>query len=270
MPCMPLTLLGTVLTLAAPVSTPTLAVEDTMHTEVSEVLVRAPRVTLEEILARVERGEARRDSAISDQQFTAAVRLVRDVVGAKEPRLWSETVWRVYRKRPDKLRTVLLKRWAAKPKADQSMDVEFSPGTGEQMVNFAFDSEARRDYKYKIVGRDFTSGHLVYQIAFEPRSPLAGDPSGVVWVDTNDFVIAREEITFKTSPVPLLLKGVKRMVVERQRVAGHWVLARMLARIEATVPLPGVGKSFDFAIRYDDYRHNVGLDDALFPSRGSR
>ena len=39
---------------------PTLAVEDTMHTAVPEVLVRAPRVTLDEILDRVARGEKRR------------------------------------------------------------------------------------------------------------------------------------------------------------------------------------------------------------------
>ena len=46
---------------------PTLAREDTLHTEVPEVLVRAPRVTLAEILDRVARGEARRESLLTDQ-----------------------------------------------------------------------------------------------------------------------------------------------------------------------------------------------------------
>ena len=57
--------------LAAAVSPPgpTLAIEDTMHTEVPEVVVRAPRVTLAEILDRVARGEARRDSQLVDQSF---------------------------------------------------------------------------------------------------------------------------------------------------------------------------------------------------------
>jgi len=86
----------------------------------------------------------------------------------------------------------------------------------------------------------------------------------VVWVDTNDFVIVRQEVSFRGSPVPLLIKGIPRMVVERQRAGEHWVLARAMVRIETTVPLPGMGRAFDFVIRYDDYRHNVGLDDALF------
>ena len=76
---------------ASPTSGPTLAVEDTMHTEVSEVLVRAPRVTLEEILDRVARGEARRESLMVDQTFTAALRVVRNVSSPK-PELLMETV----------------------------------------------------------------------------------------------------------------------------------------------------------------------------------
>ena len=41
------------------------------------MLVRAPRVTLDEILARVERGERRRDSLMTDQRFLVTARLVR-------------------------------------------------------------------------------------------------------------------------------------------------------------------------------------------------
>lgn len=257
---------------AAPGGGPTMAVEDTMTTEVPEILVHAPRVTIDEILERVMRGEARRDSAISDQQFTATVRLVRDVGGSKPPRMLEESVWRVFRKRPDKLRTVKLREWSAKPRKDGSsdMDVEFSPNTGERLITFAFRPDARRDYRYRILGRDMVGDHLVYRIGFEPRSTLEPAPSGMVWIDTNEFVIVREEVSFRESPVPLLIKGVKRMVVERQRAGEHWVLARALMRIETTIPLPGLGSSFDFSIRYDDYRHNVGLDDKLFTSDESQ
>ena len=69
-------LAATLVTLAqtAPAgSGPTLAREDTLHTEVPEVLVAAPRVTLDEILDRVARGEARRESLLTEQAFTAAV-----------------------------------------------------------------------------------------------------------------------------------------------------------------------------------------------------
>src|SRR5437867_3991818 len=91
---------------------PTLAVEDTMRTEVPEVLVKAPRVTLDEILDRVARGEARRDSALHDQTFTVTIRLVGRVKDEKKPpEPLMEHVVRVYKKRPGKVRSVVLRNW---------------------------------------------------------------------------------------------------------------------------------------------------------------
>jgi len=253
---------------------PTLAVEDTLFTEVPEVLVRAPRVTLDEILGRVARGEARRESLLTDQSFQVAVRLMRDVTGRAEPRLIDETVWRVYRKRPDKVRSLLLRRREdpkRKRRARAGVDIQFAPGMGEDIVNFAFKPEARRDYRYRIVGRDLVGGHVVYRIEFEPRSlldPFA--PNGRVWVDTNDFVIVREEMGFRRSPVPLVLKEIHRMVIERRRVGGFWVLSRVLMRVELTVPFPTLGRSFDMSLQYQHYRLNGGLEDALFEEGAKR
>jgi len=249
---------------------PTVAVEDTMRTEVPEVLVRAPRVTLDEILERVARGEARRDSMLHDQTFTTTLRLVRDVKGAKHgPKLLMETVARVYKKRPDKVRSVVLRRWKAKPDKDDNVEVGFRSGMDEEIVNFAFRPGARREFRYRIVGRDLLGNHLIYRIAFEPRSALDPTiPSGLVWVDTNDFVIVRQEVGFPRSPVPLVLKGIDRMVIERERVDGYWVLKRVLMRAESTLPLPMVGRSFDFSLQFDQYAINRGIDDALFEAKG--
>lgn len=254
---------------AAP-SVPTMAVEDTMYTEVPEVLVRAPRVTLDEILDRVARGEARRDSMMLDQAFTVTIRLVRGVKDSrKPPELLNERVVRVFRKRPGKLRTVVLRDWRNEPAKQGSLQVNFRSRMDEEIVNFAFRPEARRDYRYRIVGRDLLGNRLVYRIAFEPRSALDPSwPSGLVWVDTNEFVIVRQEVSFERSPVPLFLKSVDRMVIERQRVDGYWVLKRVLLRAETSLPIPTLGRSFDLGLLYDQYTVNAGLDDSLFEAKG--
>src|SRR5437867_9270612 len=106
-----MSLLTVVLAAALAPPGPTLAVEDTLHTEVPEVLVRAPRVTLDEILDRVARGEARRESLLTDESFTATVRVAR---GGKErggPTLLEETVARVYKIRPELVRSVVIREW---------------------------------------------------------------------------------------------------------------------------------------------------------------
>ena len=250
-------------------SGPTLATEDTMRTEVAPVLVTAPRVTLDEILGRVARGERRRDSLMVDQSVLVTARLVRNADSKGPARLLTETVLRVYKKKPDRARTQVLRDYKAgdkkKKRSGVVMNVRAGSSMDEEIVNFAFRPEARRQYRYHILGRDLVGDHLVYRIAFEPRSLL--DPSvprGLVWIDTNDFVIVRQELIFDRSPAAPFIKDVKRVVIERGNVDGFWVLKRVLLRAEASIPLPQVGRSFDFSMRFDEYAINRGLPDSLF------
>lgn len=241
-----------------------------MHTDLSEVLVRAPRVTLDEILDRVARGEARRDSLLKDQSFTATLRVMRNTVGNKTPTLFFESVSRVYKKKPDRMRAIELRKFEAEPDkksddGDDAVDADFSPNMGEDIVNFAFQPANRRNFKFTIEDRRLLGDHLLYTLRFEPRSALAVyEPSGRVWVDTKDYVIVRQELDFRQSPVPLFLKGIRRLVVERTQANGFWVMSRMMVRIELTVPLPKFGRAFDFAMAMSDYTVNSGLPDSMF------
>jgi hypothetical protein len=250
---------------------PVLAVEDTMRTEISEVMVHAQRVTLDEILNRVHRGEMRRDSLLRDQSYLQTVRLVRNTDEKHKPQLIQETVDRVYMAKPGKARAVRLRDWKLKPPKkdadgeDKGLKVTVDSDMSEEIVNFAFRPENRGEFKFRIEGRELLGEHLIYRIHFEPRSALdVYAPSGLVWVDTREYVIVRESIEFRQSPVPLFMKGVRAMVVERQRSGDFWVLSRVLARIELTIPVPGFGRAFDFGIQYADYRINQGIPDSMF------
>lgn len=260
---------------AAPARSSVFAVEDTMHTAVPEVLVNAPRVTLSEILDRVAAGEDRRDSLLNDQSYLLTIRMVGHADDGKTPKLIEETVSRVYQRRPKQTRAIELRHWRAKPpkksqpRADVS--VEADGDMREDIANFAFQPAARRNFKYRIAGREILGDHVIYRIAFEPRSALdVYEPSGEVWVDTRDYVIIRQEISFRQSPVPLFLRGIERMVVERQQVEGYWVLSRVMARIRLTIPFPQYGTSMDFALQFSDYTLNTGLPDSLFNSPSSK
>jgi hypothetical protein len=136
---------------------------------------------------------------------------------------------------------------------------------GEEIVNFAFRPANRKSFKFTIEDRKLLGDHLLYTLAFEPRSALAVfEPSGRVWVDTKDFVIVRQEIEFRQSPVPLVLKDIKHLVVERARAGDFWVMSRVLMRMELTIPIPKFGRAFDFALALSDYTVNTDLPDSLF------
>jgi len=244
---------------------PTLAQEDTMFTELPEILVRAPRVTLDEILGRVARGEARRESLLTDQAFTATFRVVGSDKRKGAQKVVRETVTRVYKKKPDRLRTVMLRDRDERRGMKVGLEINFSPGMGEQIVNFAFRPESRREFKYQILDREVAGGRVIYEIGFAPRSTLdPWLPSGKVWVDTNEFVIVRQEAYFDRSPMPLFIRDMERMVIERQRVDAHWVLKRVLMRIATQFSFGQMGSSFDMSIQFDEYEINAGIDDAFF------
>ncbi len=240
-----------------------------MRTEVPPVLVSAPRVTLDEILDRVARGETRRDSLLRDERYLVTIRVVGHADDGRAPVLLEETVGEAYKRRPAQSRWLELRHWQLHPPKRGDLGVGVTVKTdddmSEQIVSFAFQPSARRDFRFRIEDRRLLGDHLVYRLAFEPRSPLALDlPSGTVWVDTRDYVIVRQEIVFRQSPIPLFVRGIRRFVIERQQVGDVWVLSRLLARVETTLPLPRYGRSFDLGIQCSQYAINTGLPDSLF------
>jgi hypothetical protein len=310
-----------------PPSRPVLAVEDTIHALVAEplpeVVITAPRQTLDEILGHVAEGEAYRDSLINDQAYTLFIRMVgrdskKEALDKSEP--YIELVTRTYQKRPGKERTVLLRSWSRYDKKGEGGDVEISVDgkssgdgatpdkerreeegatddeggrsgvrvsvdseMGEQFVGFAFDPKLRSRYRFRIEDRKIIGDQVIYVIAFSPKSPLDVLPSGRAWVNTNDFVILREEFAYRDrSPAPLFMESLDSCVLERTRIDGrHWVLSRVLARVTLTDPVRWMGKIArtkvpkvaDFAISWSDWTINGDIPDSLFtpaPTKESR
>jgi hypothetical protein len=263
---------------------PTLAAEDTIPLPsalLPEFVVTAPRVTLDEILRRVAEGEARRDSMMKDQSYTLLARITYLDADGKTPsnaKKKLEYVSKVYKKAPDKVREIPLRQTTDinKKKAGEKDNVQVTAGPGmrEQLASFAFEARTRARYDFRIDNRYLVGGHVVYVISFKPKSGVDELPEGRVWVDTNDFVIAREEFWYRgRSPAPLFFKRLDSCVVERTKVDGQWwVVSRVLARIQLTSAVrfmakmakEPLGETVDFVASQTDWKINQGLDDALF------
>jgi hypothetical protein len=266
----------------ARVGSPTLAVEDTMRVALPEEIIRAPRVSLDEILRRVAEGEARRDSMMQDQVFTmlAALTYLDDGKDASQSvvRQW-ESATRVYRKRPDKVRTVTL-RQKSNFKNDDGANVTVGSSMAEELVTFAFSPRTRSKFKFEILERHLVGNHVIYVIGFTPRSRLDDLPTGKAWIDTNEFVIVRQEFWYRDrSPAPLFFESIESCIIERTQVDGRWwVLSRVLARVKVTSLarfMARVGKqkltpTIDLTLATRDWQVNRGIDDAIFDVKGKK
>lgn len=278
-------------------SRPTLAVEDTLRQSAAEplpeILVTAPRQTLDEILRRVAEGEAHRDSLMQDQAFTLLVRLSgRNAKGDPEEKseLYIESADRIYQKRPKQERVVHLKEWSreeeknkkeGKKGGEQNVKVSFDADMSESFIAFAFDPKMRARFQFRIEDRKLVGDQIVYLLSFTPRPSLEALPSGRVWLDTNDFVILREEFAYpERSPMPLFIQSFESCVLERTLIDHrYWVVSRILARVTLTDPVRWMGKLagdeipkvVDLALARTDWIINGGIPDSLFaPAKTGR
>jgi hypothetical protein len=259
-------------------SAPVLAVEDTIRLAAGtlpEYVVTAPRVTLEEILRRVNEGEVRRDSLMKDQVFTRLIKVVYrfdEKDSAKKAVTQLDDARRVYKKKPDLFREVPLRHKV--PGKNDDVDIDTNEGMGEEVAGFAFEPRTRASFDFTIQERRWVGGHVIYRIGFVPKSKLDPLPSGQVWIDTNEYVIVREEFWYRDrSPAPLFVESIDRCVVERARVDGPWwVITRIFGRIKLAGPvvtLANIGKhkiaqTVDFAAFYTDWQVNRSLPDSVF------
>jgi len=264
---------------------PIFAVEDTIPVPSALLpvqIVTAPRVTLDEILRRVAEGEVRRDSLLQDQSFTmlaALTYLDAGKGGAPATRRQWESAMQVYRKRPDKVRTVPL-RTRSEFKDDDGMSVQVGPGMSEELVNFAFQPRARSRFDFRIEERHLVGDRVIYVIGFVPRSKIDPLPTGRAWIDTKEFVIVRQEFWYRDrSPSPMFFKSIDSCVIERTQVDGKWwVLSRILARVQVTslarfaarLGKESLAPTVDFTLSIRDWKVNRGIDDAIFAAKAKK
>lgn len=272
-------------------SHPTLALEDTVRSlpePLPEVLIEAERASLDEILRRVAEGEARRDSLMRDAAYT----LFFKVIGHDRPddppekrTFLVEDVFRVYKKRPNLSRQIPLRHTSGVKKdgADESgasVELSIGPEMSESLISFAFHPGMRERFRFAIEERTLAGGHVIYRLGFAPRSRLDPLPEGRCWVDTNDFVILREEFWYRgRSPAPLFIESIDSCVLERTRIDGRfWVLSRVLARMKLTDPvrlagrLAGekVNRYYDVSVLQSDWIVNGDVPDSLFQGASAR
>lgn len=268
----------------ATATAPVLAVEDTIpvpYMTLPETLVESSRVTLDEIFRRVAVGEARRDSLMQDQSYKMLMRVAAGPKKGnddKDRKVLEEGAVQVYKKRPNLQKQIPLRTTEKKDGLD--IDISDDGDMSEAFLQAAFHPTMRGGYEFRIRERVITGGHVVYRIGFEPKSRHDPLPSGEVWVDTNDYVIIREEFWYRDrSPLPLWLESLDSCVLERTRIDGqYWVLSRVLARARFSGPvrmmarlagesIPGV---FDIVVQMTDWQINSGLPDSIFVTGASK
>ena len=245
------------------------------------ILSEADAMTLREIIQRCVEGENTKLAGIQDMTYTATVRTV--VWWPKKRILW-DGVYEVFEDDQGLVQSVELAtlqqeeklvdgRWVInedETEKEDSFSVEVERNDrGKDLARLPFFLKDQAEYDFELLERVLEEDHVIFKIAFKPKSSLKPLPSGTVYVDTDHFRIIHEEFSFAgESPFPLLVKGINRVSRHwRQLPTGEWVTWKILAEIDVR-GFWKIPDRVDVAVFIDDYRFNQGFDERKFGKRG--
>lgn len=240
----------------------------------------ADLMTLSEIIARCVEGEKTKLAGHRDMTFTGTVRLVSTW---KSKRLVMDYAFLGYEDDDGFAKMIRLgerrrmykrqgEEWVYdkdEKEEDIQVGVEVGEG-GEGLAELPFFLKDQGEYTFTLLERVLEGDHVIFKIAFRPRTDFKPLPSGTVYVDTNAYRIIHEEFTFDVqNPMPLLLKDVKRVTREwRELPTGEWVVASIRADAELRGGWFGaMPERIELGLGIEDYRFDQGYDEARFGKR---
>ncbi|MEZ5064598.1 MAG: hypothetical protein R3B81_07660 [bacterium] len=199
--------------------------------------VRARRLRIGDIVQRCLDAENAARSRIDRYEATVLSKMIAWIGPESDPdrQLVSENVekmiWTPERERvlPLKREQYILKHGEREPWDD---DAAISIGYRD-FNDLPFYLEDVDDYRFEIRSREIVDDRVIYEVALEPKSDFEIAPKGVIWIDSTEFRILREEFEFGDRvPMPLFVKSVGPFVRERVRIGDTWAWSRFLIRVE--------------------------------------
>lgn len=239
----------------------------------------APQLTLREIIQRCVEGEKTKLAGHHDMTFNALVRTL--FTWERKKRVILDQVWLVYEdergvtkriRLTEEKRTEDYKDGAWVPREEEDDDKEKveiqveASDRGADLARLPFFLEDQQEYDFELLERNLEGDHVIFKIAFRPRSKFKPLPSGTVYVDTNAYRIVHEEFTFEENPAPMFLKDVRSVSRHWMELpGGQWVTSKILGDVELRGGFTGlIPGRVQFALLLNDYRFDQGYDEHRF------
>jgi hypothetical protein len=259
---------------AAPDSLPRYVLEDPVRSSAS-------LMSLREIVTRATQGERTKLAGHRDMTCNATVRTI---LTWKSKRELHDDVLLVFEDdRGMEKRITLVERvqrfkredgaWVPDEtdtdEAEVRVDMESSGGGGE-LSHVPFFLQQQEDFDFTLLERHLEEDHVIFKIAFKPRSTFKPLPSGTVYIDTNAFRVIHEEFRFDENPFPLLVKDIRRFSRQWTELpGGQWVVSRIMGDLTLRGGWTGViPQRAEVALAFNDYRFDQGYDAGRFGPYG--
>lgn len=238
--------------------------------------VRDRRPSLQEILGWCIEREKNRFAHVDDLGYRRRERtmLLFDPDDSEGRRIVTESVSQVYEQAPDRQVVLKLGHRSFDSKEGESK-VEVVAETEEstrQLADLPFFFEELSQYDFRIEDRTPLAAGVVYRISFRPKSDFAALPEGWFLINTEDYQIARAEMSWRRNvPYPIFLKAVDSVVLSRERyeVGAESEPLWLTNRVSIDVSLRNLGtgampRRFVLDMQIEEMAINAGVPDSVW------
>jgi hypothetical protein len=246
-----------------------------MMPTIAPIIIKGKEFTVRELVARAMKGERSKLAGHANAIYRVSAHVA--VVWPEKKEVQTE-VYRVYGDSTGYTRRLLLAARNEKYKKKNDawvFDKNGKPDTDnyriteEDMSRFTripVYLEHNDEFNFALLDRTLEKDRVVFHCAFKPKSDFSEMPTGEIWVDGNGFRIVHEIYDFTQNPFPMLIKGVRRISVQWQELAGgEWVPKQIAGEIDLRRGvMPFMPGSVSFKQIWEDFRFDQGYDEKLF------
>ena len=250
---------------------PVYGTTDTSH-------VTARPLTLREIIARCVQGERTRLAGHENMTYTLTVRTVTLWKKRKEVR---DIVHRMYADAKGFARTVQLGESIRKFKLEDGAWVVDTDDSNKKarvrvesdgysdFVEMPFFLEEQQEFDFELLERTVEVDHVIFKIAFKPKSDFKPLPAGIVYVDTDAYRIIHEEFEFETNPFPMFVKDIGRISRQWEQLpGGQWLFTKIMMEVQLRGGWTGfMPEQVGIALYRDNFEFDTGYDARVFGER---
>lgn len=238
----------------------------------------AKPLSLREIIQRCVEGERTKLGGHENMTYTVTVRTLARWKNRKEVR---DIVHRVYADADGYTRAVQLGESVHKYKlkdgewvvdtndSNNKARVRVESDNVSDFVEMPFFLEEQQEFEFELLERTVEVDHVVFKVAFKPRSDFKALPSGIVYIDTDAYRIIHEEFEYDANPFPMFIKNIGRISRHWEQLpGGEWVFTKIMAEVNLRGGWTGViPEHAAVAVHRDNFEFDTGYDARTFGER---
>jgi hypothetical protein len=247
----------------------------TVVTTTEPIIVHGRSITVREVVQRAMQGERKKLSGHADATYrvTAHIAMV-----WPERKVVQTQVYRVYGDSTGYQRRVLLaarEEHFNKKEGDWVFDKTDEGGYEDYRIDDDDISRFTRipvylerdeEFDFALMERTLEADRVVFHVRFKPKSDFSEMPRGDIWIDSRGFHVIHEIYEFTNNPMPMLIKGFRRISLQWMPLpGGEWVPKQLAGEVDfRRGPMGFVPSMISFKQIWEDFRFDLGYDERLF------